>query len=151
MREPFRGAAIGLVSLAMMLGVSQPAHACSCLPLTLEGYIAESTYVFRAYVTGAMIETDWRGKSKGRVVVSLKEIIPYKGGTPPFDELHTPEWGPSCGMKIAAAEHYWFFTDATGRVSKCGASGVSSLEMFEEMEMSVIDEIWRYKRADRPE
>jgi len=140
-----------LLVLGTLFGVS-PAHACSCVPLTLAEHIEDSAYVFRAYVTGAEIETNWLGKSTGRVVVSLKEIIPRKGGQPPpFDELYTPQDGPACGVKVAVAEFYWFFVGPDGRLSKCSPSGVTRLEKFKELEMGVIDEIWKYRRADRPQ
>lgn len=106
--------------------------------------MASSAYVFRAVVVGAEVNRTSDGFATD---MYLSEIIPLKGGKPPFGKLETAV--PSaCGLRVEVPQEYWFFTDAAGEIAPCSYSGPAGAAAFATLENQVRDAVAKSRSSE---
>jgi hypothetical protein len=125
------------------------ADACSCRAEleSLDDAIARSDYVFFARIVGAEIRKPWFEESW--LIVELEDIIPYKGGRPPFGEVRTSPDSAACGASVVVPENYWFFTDKNGRFTKCDRTQPAYTMEGGYLTSQIMDEYLELIRAEK--
>lgn len=138
-----------LVAAAFALATSASAAAtadCSCTgaAASLDQAMAGSSYVFRAVVVGAEVNRTSGGFATD---MYLSEIIPLKGGKPPFSKLETAV--PSaCGLRVEVPQEYWFFATAGGEIAPCSYSGPAGAAAFAALESQVRDAVAKSRSSE---
>lgn len=117
---------------------SSSVAACTCEQINLTTAIKASKYVFRASINGAIVTNPTATTIRTRIF--FNNLIPIKGGVPPFTELYTIDSG-SCGMDILVPSAYWIFTDSEGLVDRCSFSQLARNEEVRPLEMEAYEQI----------
>lgn len=123
-----------------------PASACECgsKGLSIDERIARASYVFRSVVTGARVVRE------GQTYVtriSLGDVLPYKGGLPPFHEL-VSHGLPTCGVIVSVPEAYWFFVGPDGVVNRCSGALRATQEDAAALDRSIWPALLASQDAD---
>lgn len=138
-----RSAAALVLALA---GTAAAAENCRC-PATgasVEEAAGKAAYVFRAVVVGAEVNRTSEGFATD---LYLGEVIPLKGGKPPFYKLHVPV-PEACGLRAEVPQEYWFFADARGELAPCSRSGPAAGAEFAALENQVRAAIAQSRSGD---
>lgn len=128
--------------LVLLFGLLQfsASLACTCKEASLAQTIEGSDFVFRAMVNGA-IATNSSVKST-RIRIFYTDLIPFKGGMPPFKELYTLDSG-ACGVEVLVPETYWIFATSDGFVSRCAFPRPTNSDEVRWLEAAATDQILR--------
>ena len=138
------------LALAALPLIAASAEACECVVgETLQERIPHYAFVFRAHVVEVTRERNWLGRPTGIMLISLSEILPYRGGPPPFDSLRTSDSGAACGMPIMVPEDYWFFVAANGSLNVCSPSGVASDERLKPLEIENANRVFLLRQSGK--
>lgn len=133
-----------LFSICALFGlVPRPVEACTCSASTVEEGLETSEYVFFAFVHRAEAEQSGRGKW---LRLSLSQVVPFKGGKPPFATLRTPLRPGACGMQATVPEYYWFFTDSNGTFTSCSPTSPAIAPTVRPLTAKIVKEIERVRR-----
>jgi len=121
--------------LALAGTAASAAEDCRCPApaASMDQALDASAYVFRAVVVGAEVNRTSDGFATD---LYLGEVIPLKGGKPPFYKLHAPV-PEACGLRAEVPQEYWFFTDARGELAPCSRSGPAAAVEFAALENQV--------------
>lgn len=106
---------------------------CAASGASVDEAMNTAAYVFRAVVVGAEVNRTSDGFATD---LYLGEVIPLKGGKPPFYKLHAPV-PEACGLRAEVPQEYWFFTDARGELAPCSRSGPAAAAEFATLENQV--------------
>lgn len=132
--------------LALAGTAASAAEDCRCPApgASVEQALDASAYVFRAVVVGAEVNRTSDGFATD---LYLGEVIPLKGGRPPFYKLHVPV-PETCGLRAEVPQEYWFFTDARGELAPCSRSGPAASAEFATLENQVRAAVAQSRSGD---
>lgn len=129
-----------------LAGTAAAADDCRCAAggASVDEAMNGAAYVFRAVVVGAEVNRTSDGFATD---LYLGEVIPLKGGKPPFYKLHAPV-PEACGLRAEVPQEYWFFTDARGELAPCSRSGPASAAEFAALENQVRAAVAQSRSGD---
>lgn len=138
--------ALWLLVTAVTLFSNAGAFGCECNDDgSLDSALKNNAYVFRAVVIGAEVVREGEAFN---TEIALSEIIPYKGGVPPFKSLFSRDEN-SCGLRVQVPQDYWFFVDKFGEVNRCSRTSPAHSDRVKVLEDSVLLELVSRRESGR--
>lgn len=110
--------------VAMSAMASPPCWACSCVPSTKEEKAKAADVIF----TGKVKKIEAKGETEIKVRFRVNKV--YKGRTPRFTNVFTPDSGAACGMHFKEDTKYTVFaywSDGKKYTSNCSGTKQGSI------------------------